>query len=169
MKLAGSIIICSILVLVAGCARQFSVTLNDQSLYDPRLEASSLPVSDADLQGCLNLALRQQGLQNPADLTALSCANANVLDLDGIAQYSNLRFLDLAGNRISNLQPLVSMNQLNGLSIPENPISDISILLVMRGLTAVILSGNNEIPCRQLDRLQAQIGENLTRPETCSQ
>jgi Leucine-rich repeat (LRR) protein len=155
------------MIALGSCSRQFSVTLNEQSLYDPRMTTTSLPVADADLQGCLNLALRQRGLENPVDLNVLYCANANVADLEGIEQYTNLRFLDLANNSISNLQPLAGMDQLSGISIPNNPLSDISILLIMPNITSAILSGNNGIPCRQLNILQQRLGENLTRPASC--
>jgi len=141
--------------------------VNDRSIYDPRVTLNSLAVTDADLQGCLNLALRQQTLQDPLELTVLSCANANVQQLEGIEQYTQLRFLDLAGNRITNLQPLSGMVQLSGLSISNNPITDIAALLIMQGLTVAILTGNGQIPCAQLDRLQVQLGENLTRPANC--
>ena len=153
--------------LTASCSRQFAISVNDRSIYDPRVTPNTLAVTDADLQGCLNLALRQQTLQDPLELTVLSCANANVHQLEGIEQYTQLRFLDLAGNRITNLHPLSGMVQLSGLSISNNPITDIAALLNMQGLTVAILTGNRQIPCAQLDRLQVQLGENLTRPANC--
>ena len=156
-----------LITFISACSRQFAVTVNDRSVYDPRIPPNSLAVKDGDLQGCVNLALRQQALQDPTELTVLSCANANVQELDGIEQFTQLRFLDLASNRITNLQPLSGMNQLSGLSIPDNPITDIAVLLNMSGLTVAILSGNAQISCAQLDRLQTQLGDNLTRPETC--
>ena len=156
------------LVLAAsGCSRQFAVTVNNRSVYDPRLPAQLLQVVDSDLQGCINLAVQQQGISNPAELTVLSCAAANVTDLEGIDQFRNLRFLDLAGNNFTDLRPLTSLPQLTGLSIPDNPVTDIAPLLAMESLTAVILTGNVRIPCTQLDRLEERLGSNLTRPATC--
>ncbi|MBL4821533.1 MAG: leucine-rich repeat domain-containing protein [Gammaproteobacteria bacterium] len=166
-RLIPPIVLSTLVLLLFSCSRQFAVTVNNQAVYDPRYQPNSLPVQDADLQGCINLALRQQGLQNPADLTVLSCSNSNVRSLDGIEQYTGLKFLDLADNRITNLQPLAGMSQLNGLSIPNNPLTDISVLLRMGGLTASILSGNQQIPCGQLDALQRKLGENLSRPQSC--
>lgn len=152
---------------LTSCSRQFAVTVNNQAVYDPRLPANVSQVADADLQGCVNLALRQQNIQNPAQLTVLSCADGNVRALDGIGQLTSLRFLDLANNGINDLEPLAALSQLSGLSIPGNPITDISVLLSMTGLTAVILQGNNDIPCVQLDRLAGRLGENLTPPDNC--
>ena len=152
---------------ISGCNRQYMVTVNNQSVYDPRVPAGLLQLSDPDLQGCVNLALVQQNISNPSELGVLSCSNANVTDLRGIEQFRNLRFLDLAANNISDLQPLASLSQLSGLSIPFNPLTDISPLLEMDNLTAVILTGNDQLSCSQLDRLEQRLGQNLTRPEAC--
>jgi len=159
-----------VLVLVAGsagCNRQYLVTVNNQSVYDPRIPADLLQLTDPNLQGCVNLALTQQNILNPSELGVLSCASAEVADLRGIEQFRNLRFLDLAVNNISDLQPLASLRQLSGLSIPFNPLTDISPLLGMNSLTAVILTGNGQLSCSQLNRLEQRLGENLTRPENC--
>ena len=152
---------------ITGCNRQYVVTVNNQSVYDPRIPQGLLQLSDPDLQGCVNLALTQQNISNPSELGVLSCANANVTDLRGIEQFRNLRFLDLAANNISDLQPLASLSQLTGLSIPSNPLTDISPLLEMENLTAVILTGNDQLPCSQLNRLEQRLGRNLTRPAGC--
>ncbi len=154
----------ALLASVVGCARQFAVTLNNQSVYDPRGVSQ---MADADLQGCINLALGQTEGLSANQLTVLSCPAAEVADLRGIGQLSGLRFLDLAGNRISDLQPLMTLTQLSGLSLPDNPLTDISPLFSMSSLSAVILSGNPGIPCSQLDRLEQRLGQNLTRPATC--
>lgn len=156
-----------LLLGLAGCNRQYVVTVNNQSVYDPRVPAGLLQLRDPDLQGCVNLALVQQNISDSASLGVLSCAYANVTDLRGIEQFQNLRFLDLAGNNITDLQPLSSLPQLSGLSIPDNPLTDISPLFDMNSLTAVILSGNEQLACGQLDLLEQRLGANLTRPLTC--
>ena len=155
------------LIALGGCNRQYMVTVNEQAVFDPRNQSGMARLSDPDLQGCVNLALAQQQASNPAELGVLSCGNANVSDLRGIEQFRRLRFLDLAGNSITDLQPLASLPQLSGLSIPNNPLTDISPLLDMDSLTAVILSGNNQLPCSQLDLLEQRLGQNLTRPLEC--
>lgn len=152
---------------LAGCNRQYMVTVNNQSVYDPRIPAGVSQLTDPNLQGCINLALAQQNTSNSSELEVLSCANAEVTDLRGIEQFRSLRFLDLAGNRISDLQPIASLPQLSGLSIPFNSLTDISPLLEVSSLTAVILTGNSGLPCSQLDRLEDRLGKNVTRPDSC--
>ena len=161
------ILLLTMLTLVVACNRQYAVTINNQSVYDPRVPTGLLQLSDPDLQGCINLALSRPGVNDSSQLEVLSCANTNVADLRGIGQFRNLRFLDLAGNNITDLQPLTSLSRLSGLSIPHNPVTDISPLFGMNSLSAVILTGNNQLPCSQLDRLEQRLGQNLTRPQDC--
>lgn len=162
-----ALVTCSLLLALGACSRQFAITVNNQSVYDPRLPETGIQVADPGLQGCLNLALRQADSPDPAALTVLSCPAANVLDLTGIDQLVNLRFVDLAQNQVSDLRPLTTLPRLAGLSLPDNPLTDISPLYSMPSLTAVILTGDGAIPCSQLDRLEQRLGPNLTRPSTC--
>ncbi|MEX2130668.1 MAG: hypothetical protein WD772_04215 [Pseudohongiellaceae bacterium] len=150
-----------------SCNRQYSVTVNNQTVYTPNAAGSGYQVPDPDLQGCINLALRQQNVINPADLLALSCANADVSDIAGIDGFPLLRFLDLANNQLLDLSPLAQLPQLSGLNLPNNAISDIATLLAMRTLIVVNLEGNSRIPCDQLDTLQNRLGTGLSRPVTC--
>ncbi|NQV68557.1 MAG: hypothetical protein HQ498_00890, partial [Pseudohongiella sp.] len=117
------------LLVLVSCSHQFSVSINDQAIFDPgdRLLAGQL--ADPDLQGCVNLALQQQGLQNSAMLAVLSCANSEISDLGNISQLAQLRFLDLGNNNISNLTPLEGLTQLGGLNLTNNSVTDIAALL----------------------------------------
>jgi len=154
-------------LVLSTCATKFQVTLNNQQVYNPTTGAGASQITDADLQGCINLALSQQGLNNPTEITVLSCANANISSVDGIIQLRQLRFLDLGGNNISNLTPIRVLSQLAGLNVADNPIIDIAPLLSMSGLSNVNLHGNDDIPCSQLDILRQRLGDNLTEPDTC--
>lgn len=154
-------------LLLPGCGQNYSVSVNNQPVYDPTGRSISGEVSDADLQGCINLAMQQQGVQNQADLTILSCANAQIRVLDNIGRLRRLRFLDLGNNAISNITPLEDLPTLGGLNLANNAITDISPLLNMQSLASVSLLGNNNIPCDQLSALGARLGNNLTAPQRC--
>jgi hypothetical protein len=154
-------------LVLFGCARQFTVTVNSQTVYDPRLQTASAQLTDANLQGCVNFALQQQQLQNPIELSTVSCAASAVRELEGIEALVALRFLDLANNGITDLRPLVGLVQLSGLNIPNNPLRDISPLFSMPHLAVVNLQGNGNLPCTQLAALEQQLGAGLTRPENC--
>lgn len=155
------------LLSVVSCNRQYSVSINNQPVFNPNTGSVGYAVRDADLQGCFNLALRQQNTNDPLALQTLSCAGAEVEDLTGIGRFARLRFVDLGRNRIGDLTPLANLSQLAGLNLPGNQISDISTLLTMPALTAVNLADNPRIPCSQLDVLQQRLGESLIRSSPC--
>jgi len=166
-KFSLHLLLSLIYLSLAACETPFTVSVNDQSVYDPDGRLASQVVVDADLQGCINLALRQQQLSDVADLTVLSCANAQIAELDNIGQLRGLRFLDVSNNNISNITPLEELTQLGGLNLVNNRIIDVSALLNIPTLATVSLLGNNNIPCEQLRLLQDRLGENLTPPTTC--
>lgn len=156
-----------LLTALVTCARPFTVSVNDQAVYDPTGRIGRDSVVNADLQGCINIALRQQQVTSPDELTVLSCADSKIDSLENIAVLRQLRFLDLGNNLISNITPLEGMSELGGLNLANNRIYDIRPLLLLPGLAAVSLTGNDNIPCEQLRQLRARLGNNLTSPDSC--
>ena len=155
------------LLSLASCSQNFTVSVNNQAVFDPtgRLYAGDL--ADPDLQGCLNIAMQQQGIENAGLMQVLSCANSAVETLANIPQLAELRFLDVNNNRIRDISPLRGLRNLSGLNLANNRINDISPLLSMTTLTSVNLLGNNELPCQQLQTLEDRLGSNLSRPASC--
>jgi Leucine-rich repeat (LRR) protein len=143
------------------------VSINDKSFYDPSGRLPSNEVEDSDLQGCINLAIRQQSLNNPQELNVLSCPNSQIRSLERIGGLGLLRFLDLGNNIISNLTPLESLDQLSGLNLANNAIADIAPLFNIQSLSLVILTGNDQISCNQLALLQQKLGDKLVAPAQC--
>ena len=154
-------------VLLLGCSQPLTVSINNQAVYDPSGRLIGSEVIDADLQGCINLAMQQQNLDSASELTVLSCANSEITNLENIGQLTRVRFLDLSNNNVSNLTPLEELPNVSGLSLTNNQITDIAPLLNVRSLTSVSLLGNNGIPCEQLERLRQRLGTNLTAPQSC--
>ena len=142
--------------------------MNNQAVYDPGGRLIEAEAASADLQGCINIALQQQGLQDAAELTVLSCPGAGIAQLDNIGRLTNLRFLDLGNNLVRNITPLEALRSLSGLNLANNQVDDIATLLNLDRLASVNLSGNTQVPCRQLDRLQQRLGADLQRPASCN-
>ena len=160
-----------LLILVAAfyaaCSQLFTISVNNQPVYDPTGRLSTNEVINAELQGCINLAMRQQNVNDATELTVLSCGNSEISDLERISQLGQLRFLDLANNNISNITPLEELPQLGGLNLNNNLITDIRPLLNISSLTSVNLLGNDEIPCNQVQLLRERFNGNLILPEDC--
>ncbi|NKB31909.1 MAG: hypothetical protein GKR91_02315 [Pseudomonadales bacterium] len=153
---------------LSSCSNEFVVSINEQAVYDPEGRLLAGEVADADLQGCINLALQQQNISSSVELTVLSCANSEISDLNNIGQLVSLRFLDLGNNNISNITPLEDLPVLSGINLVNNQITDIGPLFNMPGLSSVNLAGNNRISCDELEALQERIGSNLTPPVSCN-
>jgi len=164
---SGSSFLLLAALVFSACSQPYAVSVNSQAVYDPKRRLLGAGAVEADLQGCINIALRQQGIQNPTQLTVLSCANSEIRNLENISTLTQLRFLDLANNAITNITPLEGMTALSGLNLTNNAIEDIGPLLNIPGLASVSLVGNDNIPCSQLQTLQQRLGDNLARPDNC--
>lgn len=154
-------------VVLASCSRKFSVSVNQQVLYDPR-PGHVVAVADAGLQSCINVALRDGELAGASDVQILACPALEIETLDGIEQLDNLRYVDLAGNQLEHLDELRGLRRLSSVNAPDNALNDISGLLAVSSLTSAVLTGNHNIPCRQLDTLAERLGQNLIRPAQCA-
>ncbi len=162
----SALTITTVALLSSGCSQRFAVTLNDQTLYDPRVNAAEQHFADPGLQGCVNFALQQPNATLET-LKVLACPGWEIENLDGIVTLAALQFLDLSDNRISSLAPLQPLRNLSSVSILNNRVTDIAPLLSMVTLTSATLTGNDNIQCRQLDALSDKLGQNLRRPADC--
>jgi len=165
VKFSGVVSIATLL-LMSACSQQFAVSINDRTVFDPRPGAASYRFADAGLQACVNFALQQPGATFET-LTVLSCPGWEIDDIEGIGALTTLQFLDVSNNSISSLAPLSALPRLSGLSAADNQITDIAPLLSLDALASAVLTGNDDILCRQLDALQERLQRNLGRPANC--
>jgi hypothetical protein len=167
LKPAGIAVALAVLVALSGCGRKFSVSLNEQMLYDPRPGNVLVHVADAGLQSCINVLMRDRSLADPALVQVLACPALEIESLAGIGQLVNLRFLDVAGNLLTNLDRLSGLSNLSSVHAPDNRLLDVSALLAVPTLSSAVLTGNNQIPCVQLETLTARLGGNLLKSDAC--
>ena len=156
------------LTFLAACTQPIAISINNRAVYDPRGRLLKNETLDADLQGCINLSLRQQNLSNPSEIKTLSCANAEIQNLDNIGLLSRLRFLDVSGNQITNITPLEALPELSGINLANNQIVEIGPLFNLPSLTSVLLEGNSAIPCAQLRSLKQKLERTFSLPSRCS-
>ncbi|MDO9475112.1 MAG: hypothetical protein Q7L07_00275 [Pseudohongiella sp.] len=155
------------LLLLTGCGRKFSVSVNDQMLYDPRPGNTRVVVADAGLQSCINVLMRQRELTEAEQIQVLACPLLEIESLAGIGQLVNLRFLDLAGNQLVNLDGLADIKGLSSINAPDNRLQDISAILQIPTLSSAVMTGNLLIPCNQLEVLRDKLDNSLLAPESC--
>ena len=164
---ASKLVAAALLVSISACSQNYTVSVNNQAVFDPTGRLFNGDLADPDLQGCVNIAMQQQNLQNAELLRVLSCGSSQVKTVDAIEQLTQLRFLDLSNNFIRDVSPLQGLRLLGGLNLMNNEIADIGTLLNMTNLTSINLVGNNNIPCQQLLTLEGRLGSNLSRPDSC--
>ncbi|MFT4815357.1 MAG: Leucine-rich repeat (LRR) protein [Pseudohongiellaceae bacterium] len=164
---ASRLVAAALLISISACSQNYTVSVNNQAVFDPTGRLFNGDLADPDLQGCVNIAMQQQNLQNAELLRVLSCGNSEVETVEAIEQLTQLRFLDLSNNFIRDISPLQGLRSLGGLNLMNNEITDISPLLNMANLASLNLVGNNDIPCQQLLTLEARLGSNLSRPDSC--
>lgn len=158
-----------IAVIALGCGRQYSISVNDQVLHDPRPGATAgARFPDPGLQSCVNVALRETE-DSLEEIDILSCSNLEIESLQGIDALSALEFLDVTGNELEHLDPLRRLRNLTSVNAPDNQLTDISALQEIPTLTSAVLQGNPRIPCNQLDVLEQRLGADLVRPADCGQ
>ena len=165
--LASKLTVASLLLFASACSQNYTVSVNNQAVFDPTGRLFNAELADPDLQGCVNIAMQQQSTQNAGLLRVLSCGHSEVETLGSIEQLTQLRFLDLNNNLIRDVSPLIGLRLLGGLNLMNNSVLDISPLLNMTNLASVNLVGNDNIPCQQLLSLEERLGSNLTRPVRC--
>lgn len=156
-----------LLPALVACNRLYSVSVNENVLYDPRPGNPIIRFPDPGLQSCVNVRLRQEAELAPGDIEILACPGLEIESLEGISALSGLEYIDVGDNELVHLDPLGRLPRLVSVRAPDNPLTDISALLRIDSLTTVILTGSPSIPCRQLDRLEEQLGNNLQRPAQC--
>ncbi|MDT8428218.1 MAG: hypothetical protein RQ757_05580 [Pseudomonadales bacterium] len=159
------ILLMSLPLLITACARQFAVSVNNQTLYDPRPVLSNIQLVDPGMQSCLNLLL-QQGAADSGEIRVFSCAGLAITTVDGIANLQGLQFIDISNNQLPHLDELRRLALL-GINAENNRLNDISALLNIPTLVTANLRGNPDIPCQQLNRLRNKLGQNLQAPEQC--
>ena len=162
------VILTMFVAFLAACSHQLAISVNNRAVYDPYGRLLENEALDADLQGCINLALRKQGLTDPREITVLSCANSEIQNLNNIGLLSRLRFLDVSGNQIKNLAPLEALPELSGINLAKNQIAEIGPLFNIPSLTSVFLEGNNSIPCSKLSELTQKLEQTFILPSRCS-
>lgn len=155
-----------LIFVFSACSQRFAVSVNNQSLIDPRPNATAFRFADPGLQGCVNFAMQQPNAQLET-ISVLSCSGWEIESIEGIVTLRALQFVDLSNNRISSLAPLAQLPRLSSLSAADNRIRDIEPLIAMSSLTSAVLTGNPNIACKQLASLGQRLGENLRRPASC--
>ena len=83
---ASRLVAAALLISISACSQNYTVSVNNQAVFDPTGRLFNGDLADPDLQGCVNIAMQQQNLQNAELLRVLSCGSSQVETVEAIEQ-----------------------------------------------------------------------------------
>ena len=156
------------LLLNACSFNPYAISVNNNVLYSPSGIIIEEVVEDPGLHGCINNYLDDNPDARLETISQLSCTDAGISSLLGLDNIPNLNLLDVSNNLIIDLSPVIYLEDLRVLRIANNAVRNINTLSNLSLLNFIDLSGNDQIPCRQLDQLESKLGSSLRRPFNCN-
>jgi len=154
------------ILLLSGCS-QYDFKVNDRLVYSPDQLFTDFRVSDPALQNCLDQSIKDQSIHTASSLSRLSCSDAGIRDLEGIKVFTQLQEVNLRGNQLKSIGPLATLSELRLLLLNNNQLTQANALLNLLKLEEVVLAGNPDLRCRELDQLQEVSNAKLTPPSHC--
>jgi Leucine-rich repeat (LRR) protein len=157
-------------------ALQHLAELSTVSLYNNHV-SDITPLENATKLTSINLGFNSienlSPLANLTRLNSLYLESNQISDITPLNGLTGLFFLTLNGNKIANVSALNSLTGLQVLWLQDNLISDgVNRLVTLTQINPntgykINLSGNNTIPCTQLNTLELALPDRVVRPETC--
>lgn len=138
-----------LLFILAGCSR-YSVSLNDNVVYEPPSLFSEFLVQDPALSSCIKSTIAENNIHSAEQLHRLVCPAGSIATLDGIELFDQIEYLGLAGNRLISLAPIAALTQLKQVDLSDNKVEDFSLLLSLKELSFLNAKGNVEAQCESL-------------------
>jgi len=140
------LILVATLLALTGCDR-YRVTLNERVISDPPRLLTVVNIEDDALKSCIEQTIMDLQIRTIDGLDTLVCTNGGIQSLEGIQVFNRIRTLNLADNSLTTLDPLLFLGNLHSIN----------------------LSGNPEIDCQKLGKLQSHLPEDgtLIKPEHC--
>lgn len=131
-------------ITLGGCNR-YAFSLNDNELYRPAPLYSDFRLTDQALETCIRQTISDKQITKVEQLTALRCSNAGIRSLAGLDHFAWLQKLDLSENNVRDGAPLSNLKKLRYLKI----------------------SGNPELDCAELAKLEKTVDPEIIAPSRC--
>ena len=131
-------------VIITGCGGGSSAQNADSALSEdlPIAVTTNSPVNfsvitDDNLANCI-----KDNKINHVGIQVLVCSGKDIVRLDGIEQFSNLRVVYLSNNNIQNIQPLTKLPKLFSLDVSNNKLQSLNGLESLSVLNKLNVSSN---------------------------
>ncbi len=156
--------------LFPGC-KNYSVSLNDKTVYTPAPLFTNYQIADAKLHACVEQTIYDLKITKADELTRLNCSNAGISSLTGLDKFFALAELNLATNQINDISTLGKLGRLEVLLINNNAIANPAPLLNLLHLQQLDITGNAGMSCKDLYQLAKNLQHQkpeLKFPEQCN-
>lgn len=140
-----------VLLALSACSR-YSVSVNDNIVYEPPQLFSDFNVEDSELRTCLQKTIAEANVRSAEQLRRLICPAGSISTLSGIEVFSQIEYLGLAENNVQVLAPITELTQLKQADLRSNNVKDFSVLLSHKSVLFLNAKGNTRANC---DSLQA--------------
>jgi len=164
--------ICGLLLvtLIAGC-KNYSLSVNNNTVYTPPSLFKDFTIADANLRTCVEQTIIDNNITKAEDLKQLNCSQAGISSLAGLEKFHSIEQLNLAENALQSIAALSTFSQLKVLILRKNNLISAEPLLHMLALREVDVSENTKLACRDLKQLATNLRQQnlkLTAPEQCN-
>lgn len=151
-----------------GC-KNYSVSVNDKTVYTPASLFDNYQLADAKLKDCVEQTIYDLHITKAEDLTRLNCSNAGITSVEGLDKFFALTELNLANNRLTDIGGIAKLGRLEVLILKNNQIKNPAPLLNLLHLQSLDVS-ENPMACKDLYQLNKNLESqkaDLKLPEQC--
>lgn len=155
---------------LAGC-KNYSVSLNDKTVYTPAPLFKNYEIADAKLNDCVEQTISDLNITKAEELIRLNCSDAGINSIAGLDKFFALAELNLANNQINDISVLGNLGRLEVLVLNNNQIKNSAPLLNLLHLQTLDLTKNPNMACKDLYQLAQNLSPlkpQLKLPEQCN-
>ena len=145
-----ALLVSSSLTLLSSCAG-YQVTLNDRTIYEPPPLFQDFTIPDDGLRQCIAQHISDQNITKAEQLQRVVCSYTDIISLQGIEVFTEIRQLNVAHNKITNLASIAGLSALEQFSAKDNRLTDVSALAGLEHLHHLDLSDNPTLSCDHLE------------------
>lgn len=154
---------------ILGC-KNYSVSVNDKTVYTPAPLFDNYQLTDAKLKDCVEQTIYDQHITKAEELVRLNCSNAGISSVEGLEKFFALAELNLANNRLTDISGLAKLGRLEVLVLKNNQIKNPTPLLNLLHLQSLDVT-QNPMACKDLYQLSKNLQDqkpDLQLPEHCA-
>ncbi len=159
------IMACVIYTVITSCSR-YSVSVNNNVVYEPPGLFSNYIVKDPSLASCIDATIAENNLTAAEQLQRLVCPPGEIISLEGIESFTAIEYLGLENNQIVDLHPISALSQIKQLNVKDNDIRNFTPATSLERLKFLDSHGNIHANCDSLKTTRKTLTIKL--PSHCS-